>query len=593
MIKSLTITILFIFVCSFANEVVAQHKKVPTNGVAIPYSVSTIASRIDVISPKLERGNGVSAQPSSINSLNIAKNIEVSDNTPSLDITDNHIAVSNIYEPEDTIVSVKNSRIVYHKTDGTSLGSVTLSNFIANPHPLFTAVDPRIRYDTDYNRFIISFFEVNNQFTKGYLHVLVSQTSNPLGNWWGLMVEDSVLSHSDTINIDRPELGLSRKEVYITLQVRSDYGQSFLKTAIVAIPKSTFYNGQPTLIDNVIVDDVNADDPYGLYPISWGQEGNYGPGAYFISINNPSGDYLHLYDLTNYIFTGNYSIVKTDIPINHYENPAPLPQLGTSYQLSTDACRVFDGYYLNGMIHYVYTKSDLPNVLSEISYNRYDVANNSNTEKTYSNPDYGCAYPAICSFGKDTLSKSSLIPFVVSGDSIHPSFRVIACDDNMDWSNDLLVKAGETIMFGPQWCDYIGAARKHNLFTETGWIVGNYPVAIVQGQDTSFKVYSYIAEIFKGTANSIYQGLNSEIGFKVYPNPITHKKISVSFVMSQNKEIDISLFSVEGKKIKTLYVGSVENMPTNYEFQNMSSGNYFIVLQHQQQIIAYEKLIFN
>jgi uncharacterized protein (DUF1501 family) len=68
-------------------------------------------------------------------------------------------------------------------------------------------------------------------------------------------------------------------------------------------------------------------------------------------------------------------------------------------------------------------------------------------------------------------------------------------------------------------------------------------------------------------------------GMKVYPNPKFESEVcNIQFDMAKSGNIDLKVYSVDGRVIKHIYEGFVFNGPTNFELRNIRTGHYTITL---------------
>lgn len=606
----------------FMGIVFGQNQKPESPfGVKQPIVYTKIPAPVVKVTPTIISDNSVTKNLTTTGGtrsvIDLTKGIVIDQVDKGNPIKDNTIAVSTNFTTcsnQQTVVSAKNSRISYYKIDGTPLGSTEIDSFVnlPNPNPLYEYVDPKLLFDSDYNRYIFSFFEQNTAFTETTFYIYVSETCDPLGSWYGLIVKDSLFLPGTQV-FDRPVIGMSQREVYISFNT-SDDGQfgTFRGSRLFAIEKDSFYYQKTVFLRDVQIPGI--DQIYGLHPVSYGDIGNYGPGIYLVHAKTTTHlvgfDSVYMYNVTADIFTDTAKYLRFAYKTSEYKEPYDLSQKNSASLLNVRTTRVYDAFYLNGVIHFVYHKQGSANPnLAEISYNRIDAATNQLTEIVYGNLAYGCAYPSITSFTNDPLNKSALIGFLTSGPNTYPAFHAVACDDSLNWGNDLSIIEGDTIYEGGQWGDYTGGFKNHASTNEPiCWLAGQHPTweityldtTLIIGTDT-FHIMdtsivlnnrAYLAEIKKNPfGNAIYNAINV-IPVTIYPNP-AENYFQISFPKNINNQyIQLKMYDTKGNLISNYYKGLLHNMPDVFNLQNIPQGLYIIELSNQNnQPLGYEKLL--
>ncbi len=493
---------------------------------------------------------------------------------------DNSIAISN----GGKIVSVANNSIEIYNTNGDLTYSNSIDAFFNDPD-ITTVCDPVIIYDSGADRFIFFAQECSGESANSNLLVCFSTSNNPNANWWKYKITGHPLG--DKTWFDYPKIAVSNNELYITGNSFNDAGD-FQQALLYQITKNDGYNGNT--LNWQYWYDITA-NPFTLLPVSYGQEGNYGPGCYLIATESTGSSSIELYDLTD-------DLTATDEKLNHYNIPteAYSPagdgfQFGTSTELDNGDCRALSGFYLNGVIHFVF-HSDYTNGYNGINYNRLDVASQKNTNSTFGLNLYEYSYPSVASFAKTETDKTVMIGFGRTGAGIYPEIRVVSCDDGMNWSSSSLVHDGKgyceyTTSPGSieRWGDYTGISRKHNNTTSTAWMSGMYGT-------TSNEWTSWIAEIIGSGSVSGIETISQNSDFNVFPNPVV-EDFKTEFDMASNAKIDISIYDAKGILVRTLYSGPASTGKNQFSFNksNLGPGNYFITIRTNHQILKNEKII--
>ncbi len=322
---------------------------------------------------------------------------------------DNTMAISN----GGYIVTVVNSNIEYYNSNGTQLFSSSLSDFL----PSSTAVvyDPVVMYDSHYDRFfMVALHGTSSSVSKVY--ACFSMTNNPQDGWWIYSLTGNPLG--DASWFDYPKIGVSQEEVYITGNLFFD-SDDFNQATLYQLDKAAGYSGGSLNWQYW----YNIDSsPFTLNPTSWGQQGAIGPGIYLVSNDSYSGNYIRLYDLTDYMGNSpelNVYSVSTD----PYEVGADAYQNGTSTLLDVGDCRILSSFYLDGTVHFVFT-SERSDSYNGLNYNRLNVSALTNTSGNYGLEGYDYCYGSVASFASSSSDHSVMICFLRTSSTTYPEVRL-------------------------------------------------------------------------------------------------------------------------------------------------------------------------
>ncbi|MEP6648201.1 MAG: T9SS type A sorting domain-containing protein, partial [Saprospiraceae bacterium] len=493
---------------------------------------------------------------------------------------DNSIAISN----GGKIISVANNSIEFYSTSGSMLFTNSINGFF-NDASITDVCDPVILYDSGADKFIFFAQECSGNSATSSLLVCFSQTNDPSGNWWRYKFSGDPDGAGTWF--DYPKLAVSTNELYITGNSFSNDGH-FQKALLFQIQKNGGFAGNN--IDWQYWTDIDG-DPFTLLPVSFGQQGNYGPGIYLVSTESTGSSSIQLYDLSDDLTASDEQLLHYTIPTVAYSPAGNAGQFGTNTLLDNGDCRTLSGFYLNGIIHFVF-HSDYSNGYNGINYNRLDVTTQKNTNSTYGLEGYEYSYPAVASYASSPNDKSVMIGFGRTGDSIYPEVRVVNCDDGMNWSSSVLVREGEgysdyTANPGKpeRWGDYTGISRKNNNSNPTLWMSGMYGTP-----DNDWS--TWIAEI-TGKETTATKEINARADqLLVYPNP-SSQDFNTSFELTMDLHIRIDIHDEQGRIVKDLYDGEAQSGKNVFTFNtsSLAAGTYFISITSNQQILKNEKII--
>lgn len=490
---------------------------------------------------------------------------------------DNNVAISN----GGWIVSVANNTIEYDNTSGSTIYYNDIVSFIGDAS-ITNVCDPVVLYDVTSDRFIFFAQECAGNSANSYLLICFSKTNNPNDGWWYYKLSGNLLN--DGSWFDYPKIAVTTNELLISGNLFYNSG-TFNQAIVYQIRKANGYAGSSLTWQYWT---GISGSPFTLLPVSYGQGSSYGPGCFLVATDNAGSSNIKLYDLTNEI-GANPSLNQYNVPTTAYSATGyNAGQLGTTTELKFFDCRAMSGFYLNGIIHFVF-HSDAGGAWYGINYNRLTVSNLTNQSRMYGNSgvtDLG--YPSVVSYATNATTKSVMIGYGRSGTSIYPEVRVVNCDNAMNFSSSTLVKSSASFVSytgtPERWGDYTGTARKHNSATPSIWMNGMW--------GTNTNVWStWVAEIHDNGVVGLTEKENmSEV--KVFPNPVIETFL-VEFILENQEQIDISIIDINGKVVKHLYEGSVHSGKNAFSFNkaNLAAGTYFLIIKDQSKIIKNEKII--
>jgi hypothetical protein len=485
---------------------------------------------------------------------------------------DNSIAISN----GGYIVSVSNSSIQIFNSSGTSLYYNSIANFINNSQ-ISSAFDPHILYDRQSNRFIFTALSGVNS-SNSRLIICFSRTSNPVtGGWWIYIISGNPLNNQCWS--DYPKIAVTNEELIVTTNLFSNNG-NFNQAIIRQYDKSDGYNG--TVMNGLLWHNITG-TPSSILPVGHGQGGSYGPACYLLCTSPSGGSWIRFYKITGYIQSNPNLIVKT-ISSAYYSPAGDATQKGTSNLLDVGDCRALNGFYLNGIIHFV-INNDKGNGWCGIRYNRLNVANESNQALQWSgsaNNDY--AYGSVVSFASSVSDKSVMIGMGRTSSIVYPEMRVVKVDNWGGFSSSITVKTGvsyinATSASTERWGDYSGSARKHNNSWPSIWLSGSYATSNHTWSTWISEVHTN-SESFKNSGEVLSLSDTNQVikTTKLFPQPASDV-FSIEFTLEKDRKLVITLYNEQGVPLKELFRGKAFGGDNILSFNqaNLSNGLYLLV----------------
>jgi hypothetical protein len=237
---------------------------------------------------------------------------------------DTHGAVGSTY-----FVEVTNSHIDMwlRKSTGPVLQkSVTLATFFN--YTTQTIFDPRVVYDSTWNRWIITADAFPESSTVQKYLIAVSSGPDPTLSFFTYKIDIDIFDNNDLW--DFPQLGIDQDAVLFTANIFANAGSGgFVGADFFAIAKSRLYNGQGFAV-----------------PIFTGLVGTLAPpivldqnASTFLIAAPTSGTVFTKYTATNTSHPGATSLVSSTITVTSYSIPPDAHQPGIPDLLDTQDCR--------------------------------------------------------------------------------------------------------------------------------------------------------------------------------------------------------------------------------------------------------------
>jgi hypothetical protein len=494
---------------------------------------------------------------------------------------DNSIAVSN----NGVLVSVSNTLIEMYSTSGQLLYSNTIDVFFNDP-TISVVCDPVVIFDSGVNKFIFFAQECTGESYNSNLLICFSTTNNPLDGWYNYKLSGDPFSENNWF--DYPKMAVSNNEVYITGNLFNN-SDVFNQSAIFQIEKNNGFVGG-TINSQVWSGNSLTGTPFTLLPVSYGHQGNYGPGCYLVATSSAGDNRVWLYDLTGDMSSTSETINGYEFNCSPYSVAAPGLQQGTTSKLDNGDCRALSGFYLNGVIHFVF-HSDFGSGYNGINYNRLDLNGWSLQNSTYGAGGYEYSYPSVASFATSTADNTVVIGFLRTGSSIKPQIRALSCNSGMTWVSSILVKSGISYNNDMpnannvcRWGDYTGITRLHNSPVPVLWMNGMFA-------NNNHEWDTWIAQI-NTTGNTAVEDMSLEKDVLVYPNP-TNSKFTIEFFCRNSGNLKLNLISSAGQTVKLLIDKKTSNGQKNFSFDttNLPEGIYFLQIELDGKLLQTEKVV--
>jgi hypothetical protein len=212
------------------------------------------------------------------------------------------------------------------------------------------------------------------------------------------------------------------------------------------------------------------------------------------------------------------------------------------------------------------------------------------------------AYPNISYTGKFTGDDEAIIVFNHTSVDTAAGVSAIFYNGNTNqYSERVTLKSGDSFVnvFGntayERWGDYTGTQRKYN---EPGkvWVSGFFGTRrALPGSPTQRRInWSWVSALESAdtsTTSSITQ-LKKTFNIKSYPNPAINK-VAIEFELEAAADIQVALYSTEGKLLKVLYKDFTKKGKNIFSFSTeaLAQGTYFITVSSNNQPLVHQKII--
>jgi hypothetical protein len=525
---------------------------------------------------------------------------------------DNEIAVSN----DGIIVNADNATITYFKENGDTIVKFGLKweDFYNDSTIAGGQVfDPRVSYDSYYNRFILINIFKTYDYTDSRIILSFSDSLTPDTVTWNhyYIHCDSVFQGIDEeyFWFDYPNLAINKDESFVTCNIfNRDTAfniNQYQSTVLFQLNKQDGYQSNAIVQRKDWKNILNADgDPARtVVPLSDGlQLNSYKDKLYFVSNNSKNSSRLFWYELS-----GNINDTTAQINSHFILSPSYYATASYASQMGGNAgdriilidCRIQHGYYQNGKLHFVFHRSD--NGWMEVVYDRISISNNTIVENTWggngTNNNY--LYPSIANFGVDSTDENSMISFQRTGPNNYIQIGVVNYDNG--WSpQTTIVKEGvgllNRINYGgtsetyERLGDYTDIQRRYNK--QSCWLTGSYPYDSTGTTNNHFGIQegvnTWLAEI--GDVGVGISEINQNVSFKIYPNPTTGNQI---YIESNDifSNVEIILTDISGKIIVKQIYNYNNNMVLN--LPKYLSGMYFLTIKTKSTHYETYKIIIN
>ncbi len=504
---------------------------------------------------------------------------------------DNTLAISD----GDTLISAVNTEIRIWNVAHDSVQLVkafSLTAFSDSLHLSNSVSDPKLIYDPEYKRFMLTFFSGSSDSITDII-LAFSKTGDPSQDWYLYSLPGNPFN--DTTWFDYPAIALTKKDFILTGNLLHNGGTwqtSFKQSCIWQINKSDGFSGLPltTLLwDSIQYHQVPLRN---IHPVMGGA-GLYGDFVYLLSNRNfaVQSDTVFLLKINS----ATHDQPELNIDLIHSDKAYGMPpdaHQAAAAKLATNDARVLGAFYHNNQIQFVFncidTNSGRPSIYHGIISN---LMNSPSLHGTILSDTVDLGYPNISYTGNYADDFQSIITVNHASKTVFSGFSRYFYQGGDVYSKLATIKEGTSFAMNvySRWGDYSGSQRKYN---QPGivWASGSWGCKIGSLRLNG----TWIAELrspFAFNPNPIPQEYHS----RVFPNPTAEDFVNYTLSIPSDCQLIANLYNINGKLVKNLVNTNLKagNFLLTFSTGPLSKGIYFIDVLKDGVKMPTEKLIIN
>lgn len=305
--------------------------------------------------------------------------------------------------PEYIVEAVNSGFVTYTKTGTAASGFTNFNSFVNLPSPWagFT-YDPRVVYSPEYGKFLMMIMGLDETNLKSYVWLMVSQDSNPNGNWWIYRFDVSTGSPGYELWLDYAAIGVDHWGVYFTGNYFPFDGSSGTgRTALWSWGHEIMSGGSTS---GYIFGDVQWPSGTGAFAIqpAHPHTQNASGHTFFVATHSGSGNQICLFTLSGKRDQDDPNpdpIALNGTAVNckqYYAMYNNVDQPGSGWDIDGGDARVMNAVYSNGRVYATWTLNwDGNRVYSEVYLISLTTAGAMDWERAVYNASYNFFYPAI------------------------------------------------------------------------------------------------------------------------------------------------------------------------------------------------------
>lgn len=500
---------------------------------------------------------------------------------------DNNIAIA----PNGFILSAMNSNYRIFNEQGKLIKFSSYHDLLKTymPNLKGVAFDPRVIYDPGAGKFIMVVLYGNVSDSSRVL-IFFSKTDDPTAGWNFYTLSGNPFNSGEWT--DYPNIGVSNDELFITGNLFNN-AQNPTRPIIWQIDKNKGYAGDQirfktwTGLQNTV-----GGPAFTVVPAPFGQDGNVGPGMFFVSNDLYSGSSVKLFDLTGNMDDVSAKIMSYTIPYPNkynYYSPQFSPQKSSTRYLNAGDARIKQAFILGNTVHYVFASQNASTSNSDVVYVRLDVQSKKLDFRSFGQKGFQYSYPSLAASGDTLTNPSVMIGFLRAGSTIYPEIDAVTCDSAFNFSSSVTIKSGASAI-GIQadnvqrWGDYTGTAREYD---------GSGKCIFAGAYGSAGGWNTLIAELApNASAAAVAESTTDNISSNVYPNPV-QDIYNVEFNLRKASMVTINLYDAQGRMLDVLYSDRAEEGAKRLTFNKagLQPGIYLLQIRTDRRDIMTKRIV--
>jgi hypothetical protein len=477
--------------------------------------------------------------------------------------------------------------------------NVSLANFCDTLGLTAHKYDPKIIFDPEEQKFIFVFL-IGSRDNTNYIVCAFSSSSDPNDPWHIYALPGNPLNNHCWS--DYPALAVSQSDLFITsnqIITDSSWQSGFNGSTIWQIDKSSAFSGDS--LKTQLWHDIRYDGDFvrNLHPVKGG-DGHYGDKMHFLSNRNfdLKNDTIFFLTLDGAIMSDTLNLEINALKMDTPYGVPPVARQVIEHTFETNDSRVLGAFKINDHIQFVGNSMNFTTNSASFYHGKInDIYNTPYINANIITDTLDLAYPNLSYSGKYDGDKEAIISFLHSGPYTYSGTSCMFYDRFKGYSQRQTIKEGSylvNVIGGSyeRWGDYTGSQRKYN---EPGvvWFTGTYGQKKESGLIDTYFNSTWITKatspdssmqdpIVKPDSNSFFS----------YPNPAS-KWFSTTFTLENEKNINVSIYDMNGRLVKVLLEDLVSSGEHNLSFvpTKLSNGIYFLRVIERNQILYTYKFI--
>ena len=429
---------------------------------------------------------------------------------------------------------------------------------------------PKVVFDMWTPRWIMVYHSYDPGITTSVVHVAVSETANPLGEWfyYALPSSPALPGLRDDVSV-----AVTPEQIYITWNRFNLSNFIFEGAVILELVKADAYAGAPVTLYNY-TGMTNPNDGSPAATVRPAQMRTFGGDMFFVNSVLFGDDYLTMWKLTG--DPGASVLTGYNVPVPAYVYPTDMVQPGATL-VDVGDCRIRDAVYSSGSLYAAHNRLQGPDLGPTIEVRRIDVVSATSPEgASTASSVFDFAYPAIDIDEDDQIT----IGFCQCGPTMFLSVRyaeftmdpLVAID-----SGDIMLGLA-SFQYGASpypWGPYFGVALDP-FDGSTAWVHGLYA--------SNNPVNTWTSRV--GAINANLTPVTDEPGrvptmlLAPAPNPGS-AMVRFGYSVEEAGEVEIAIYDVAGKRVAQVarkYATKAGADGVDFDTTKLSSGVYFVKL---------------